>query len=200
MTENHTYDFSYTGFSLRLTETLKVAKAKRENGEFNAVTEIGGGKVSTTKKFLQEINKRLEALTDEQLGLLIDGDLITQKQMAFLAVCKVHHFIRDFCVEVFREKMLVFDYEITEGDYISFFRRKSDLHPEMEELTESSQKKIRQVTFKMLEQAGLIDDVKTRMIQPQFLHWQVRGAIAADDINFLKIFLTSDKDIANVSL
>lgn len=193
------YDLSFTGLSLRHIEMSKVAAAKREGHDFNAIHDIGGGKLSTTKKFLNEINKRLEPLTGKQLDLLIDGDLQSQKQIAFLAICKAHSFIRDFVVEVLREKFLVFDYQLSEGEYISFLRRKEDLYPEMEELTETTKKKVKQVTFKMLEQAGLIDDVKSKMIQVQLLDDVLIEAIASDDPNWLKVFLMSDTDIANVN-
>ena len=65
----------------------------------------------------------------------------------------------------------------------------------MEELTETTQKKIRQVSYKILEQAGIIEDVKYKVIQPQLLDKSVSDAIVSDDPNWLKIFLLSDLDI-----
>jgi hypothetical protein len=146
---------------------------------------------------LSEINKRLRIFTAEQSDFFLLGDLTTQKQLAFLSVCKTHAFIRDFVVDVLREKVLVFDYEITEGEYITFFRRKSDVHPEMDDLTDITQNKVRQVTFKILEQAGMIDNIKTKNIQPQLLDSQLIKAIISDDSQWLKVFLMSDLDIEN---
>lgn len=194
-----TYNFSYTGFSLRISETSIVAEARLSGREFDAIKEIAGGKTSTAKNFLNEINKRLETLTKAQLHLLAYGTRTQQKQIALLAVCKVHHFIRDFVIEVLREKMLVFDNLLSEGEYISFIRRKADLHPEIEEMTEVSQKKIKQVTFKILEQAGLIDNSQTKIIQPQILDSETIRAIVSDDKNWLQLFFWSDMDIKNIS-
>jgi hypothetical protein len=120
---------------------VTVGTHKLDNSEVDFVNELGGGKSSTGKRIFSELNSRIENLTREQLELLVRGDLNAQKQIAFLAVCKTYDFIRDFTVEVLREKMLVFDYEITEGDFISFYRRKTDLYPEMEKLTDLTQKK-----------------------------------------------------------
>jgi hypothetical protein len=86
-----------------------------------------------------------------------------------VSICKSYSFIIEFIVEVVREKVLVNDYQISDGDYISFYRRKFDLHEEMDSITELTEKKIKQVTFKILEQAGLIDDIKNRIIQPQII-------------------------------
>jgi len=198
MVEISKYDFSFTGFSLRENLMAKVACAFRENVEVDKL-EIGGGNSQTGKRMLSDIKKRIKKLTFRQLDLLIDGDLITQRQIAFLSICKTHLFIRDFTVEILREKLLVYDYQITEGDYIIYYRRKAELHPEMDNLTEITQNKIRQVTFKILEQAGIIDDVKSKTIQPQLLEQNVIRAIAEDDKEWLKIFLMSDLDIENLN-
>ena len=65
----------------------------------------------------------------------------------------------------------------------------------MESLTEITQKKIKQVTFKMLEQAGLIDSIKSRRIQPQLLESDTIEVIINDNSELLKVFLYSDIDI-----
>lgn len=191
------YDFGFTGFSLRINDTVKVAIAQSQHLEFDAVQEIGNGKTSSTKKFLNEINKRLKSLTQEQIHLLIHGDLNTQRQVAFLAMCKVHGFIRDFVVEVLREKVLVFDYEISEGEYLSFFRQKLEEHPKMNKFSEVTHKKIRQVLFKTLEEAGIIDNIKNKEIQPQLLDNELIQVICKEDKEWLKIFFVSDLDIKN---
>lgn len=134
-------------------------------------------------------------MTPSQIEVLLESDLITQKQMAFVSVCKSYGFIRDFVIEVVREKYLVYDYQITEGDYISFYRRKYDLHDEMDTLTELTEKKIKQVTFKILEQAGLIDSIKSRIIQPQIIDFKLMNVIVQDNPNWLKVLLVSDMDI-----
>ena len=190
------YNFSFTASSLRLKEMILVAKHLLENTEIDYINDLGEGKSATGKRMLVEFNKRLETLTKEQLKLLVDGDLTTQKQIAFLSICKTYAFIRDFVLEVLREKYLIFDYEITEGEYLSFYRRKNDLHTEMDALTELSESKIKQVTFKILEQAAIIDNIKNKTIQPQLLDDRIISAIKNDHQEWLKIYFYSDMDIA----
>jgi response regulator RpfG family c-di-GMP phosphodiesterase len=191
------YNFSFTGFSLRVNEMTKVAEAINEGLPIETA-DFGNGNRNTGHRKLAEIKKRLNKLTDKEVHLFISGDFIIQKQIAFLSVCKSHKFIRDFVVEVLREKLLVFDYQLSEGDYISFYRRKSELHPEMEKLTEITAYKIKQVTFKILEQAGIIDNIKTKVIQPQLLDTSVTNTIAFDNKEWLKVFFMSDMDIENI--
>jgi len=192
------YDFSYTGFSLRVNDMARVAEAleKGENIDFG---ELGEGKARTGKNRFNEISKRLKRLTAKQTAILIDGEFPEQRHIAFLAVCKAHLFIRDFSVEVLREKLLLSDHRISEGDYVSFFRRKADLYPEMESLTESTKKKIRQVTFKILEQAGIIDHVRQRAIQPQFPTPKVIQSVTEDNTEWLKVLLMNDPDLENLN-
>lgn len=189
------FDFSFTASSLRLNEMLLVARAHYNGIEVDYTNDLGGGKSSTGKRMLSEFKKRISHLTPNQLEVLIKDDLISQKQLAFVSICKSYSFIKEFVVEVVREKALVYDYQITNGDYISFYRRKFDLHEEMDSLTELTEKKIKQVTFKILEQAGLINDIKNRIIQPQIIDYKLMKALVQDNPNWLKVLLVSDMDI-----
>jgi len=195
MIDTDKYDFSFTALSLRLNEMLLVAEAAKDGKEIDYVNELGGGKSSTGKRMFSEFKKRLAFLTPKQIEILLESSLVTQKQIALVSICKSYGFIRDFVIEVLREKLLLYDYEITEGDYISFYRRKFELHEEMDSLTELTEKKIRQVTFKILEQAGLINDIKSRIIQPQIIEFKLIKAIVQDNPNWLKVLLLSDMDI-----
>ena len=195
MTKTDKYDFSFTASSLRLNEMLLVARAIKDGVEIDYTNDLGGGKSSTGKRMLAEFKKRISHLTPNQLEILLSGDLVTQKQMTLVSVCKSYSFIREFIVEVVREKVLVYDYQITDGDYISYYRRKVDLHEEMDSLTELTEKKIKQVTFKILEQAGLINDIKNRIIQPQIIDYKLMKALVQENPNWLKVLLVSDTDI-----
>jgi len=195
------YILSFTAASLRLNEMVKVSKTAKEEGEsdLNVVKEsgvvFGSVKNRTTDREFREIRKRLEKLTPEQKNILINGDLNSQKQIAFLAVCKHYAFIRDFTIEVIRDKVLLFDYQLHESDYNSFINSKILLHPELEEFSESTRKKAKQVMYRILEQAGIINNAVEKTIQPQILQQGVINALLKEDPVWLKIFMMSDKDI-----
>lgn len=201
MTIESKYILSFTAASLRLNEMVKVAKTAKEEGEsdLNVVKEsgvvFGSVKNRTTDREFREIRKRLEKLTPDQKNILINADLNSQKQIAFLAVCKHYTFIRDFTIEVIRDKVLVFDYQLHESDYNSFINSKILLHPELEEFSESTRKKAKQVMYRILEQAGIINNAVEKTIQPQILQQGVINALLKEDPVWLKIFMMSDKDI-----
>ena len=149
MTNYKKYHFAFTTSSLRLKEMIVVARHQVNGTILDYIDELGNGKKKTGKSMYYELRKRVDNLTERQIELLANGNLNEQQKIAFLAVCKTYGFIRDFVVEVLRDKYLVYDFEITEGDYCSFYRQKIDQHPEMESLTEETEKKVRQVLFKI---------------------------------------------------
>ena len=55
-----------------------------------------------------------------------------------------------------RERFLTLAGTVTYKDYDSFYRAKAMWHDELEEVTELSYKKLRQVLFKMMTEAGLL--------------------------------------------
>lgn len=189
------YKFSFTAASLRTKDLVTIVLSETAQGNNDLKLILGNGKSATGKRLLLELNKWINSLSKHQIEVLKNGSFKAQNEMAFLAVCKYYDFILEFVIEVIREKYIVFDYELTDGDYLSFFRRKAEFHLEMDNLTEMTQKKIKQVTFKMLEQAGIIDNIKSRRIQPQLLESDTQKAILKDNPELLKVFLYSDIDI-----
>lgn len=199
--DNSKYRLSFTAASLRLPEMSEMAKRFLEEG--HSITKeaiITGGNKRTTDREFRELKFRLETLTPQQLEFLAFGDFLIQKQIALLSICKLYGFIRDFIVEVLREKALVFDFQLTDGEYNTFFRRKSEVHPELDAIANSTARKVKQVTYKMLEQTGLIDNIVSKKIIPQIVDGKVIRAIVDDDPKWLKIYLLSDMQVSNSSL
>ena len=197
MIDNEKYTFGFTAASMRLNDFVMIARNLHNGQYIDYINLLGAGKEATGKRLFSEYKKRISNLTADQLDILINGSLPSQKQVAFLAICKTNGFIRDFVVEVVREKLLLFDYKLSDGDFISYLRRKSAIHPELESITETTIRKIKQVSFKILEQAGIIESLKNKIIQPQLIDKDVMDALVTDNKEWLKILLLSDTDINN---
>ena len=187
------YEFSLTGSSLRVNEMILFATKYINEG----LLEFKSDKGTTNKRMVSEFKKRIDNLTVNQQELLLNSNFSNQKQLAFLSACKTYSLLRDFVIEVVREKFLIMDYNLTETDYISFIRRKEINHDELANLTDQTQAKVKQVIFKILEQAGIIDNVRDKEIQLQLLGESTKKSIIEDNPEWLKIFLLSDMDIQN---
>ena len=187
------YEFSLTGSSLRVNEMILFATKYINEG----LLEFKSDKGTTNKRMVSEFKKRIDNLTVNQQELLLNSNFSNQKQLAFLSACKTYSLLRDFVIEVVREKYLIMDFNLSDTDYISFIRRKEINHDELANLTDQTQAKVKQVIFKILEQAGIIDNVRDKEIQLQLLGRSTKKSIIEDNPEWLKVFLLSDMDIQN---
>lgn len=195
------YNYSFTGASLLIPDFIRLAQYIDDQELSNELSELDADKImrrekkGTNKREFQELIKRYKVLTDKQQRDLINMDGEGQRQLAFLSACKVYSFLRDFVVEVLRDKFLLLDYELTDGDYNAFVNQKSLSHPELESFAASTAKKAKQVVFKMLEEGGLINNTKDRIIQSQFLNPLVQTSVLQDNPEWMKVFLFTDQEI-----
>lgn len=195
------YRLSFTAASVMLSSFVHLARSAVEKGydlDQLTIDEIGKAKETTNIRQFRELKHRLKTLGRDELNLLANGSLLDQRHVSLLAICKTYRFILDFIVEVIRDKALVYDFEIRDSDYNAFTNRKMFDHPELEGLTETSQVKIRTVLFRMLSEVGLIDNPKSRLIQPILLSKELERVIARNNSEFLKIFLKPDREIAEL--
>lgn len=200
-TTSAVYSFSFTGAAFMFQDFMRMVRYIDDN-RIDVVNEmpdpdfiLSRSKKSTTKREFNELFKRYLCLTANQRALLAELDVDGQRQIALLGICKAYPFIRDFIVEVVREKFLSLDYHLNDGDFRSFFNRKIELHPELEEFSESTTKKAKQVTWLILEGAGMINNTKERIILPQFVNNRIVKGVAAENPALLKIFLMADTEI-----
>jgi len=195
------YNFSFTAASLRVFNFMRLAKAvdfttdKVSNANIDQEKILAKGNVGSSHREMTELIKRYNALTPIQKTILDNEGIQERKQIAFLGLCKSNAFIRDFVIEVVREKVLVYDFKLVGSDLITFINRKSELFPELDKFADSTKKKAIQVVFRILEEAGLIDNTKDKNIHQQWLCQSLAQAIINDNPEFLKFFLLSDKDI-----
>lgn len=201
MKSSKRYNLAFTGVSMKFHEFMRLAKyvdehqldVMKETPDPNLIMRRSN--IRPNLREFRELVKRYRLLTPSQRRMLLDLDVNGQKQLAMLGICKLYSFLRDFIIEVVREKFIALDFKLTDGDFQSFFNRKMELHSELEAYSESTTKKARQVTWRILEQAGLIDNTKDRTIMPQFVNQRIVDEIRKDNPAFLKIFLMTDRDI-----
>lgn len=98
----------------------------------------------------------MKLLTDEQISLLVEGNIQEQRYLLWFAACQTYELIKEFSQEVLVEKFLSVDYELSELAYDAFFNRKADWNEELETITESTKIKLKTVIFRMMREAGLI--------------------------------------------
>jgi len=162
------YKFSFTTASLQVPVMTSLAEKMVNQGlslhELKP-DDIGKERSRTNKKMLNEMKNRLATLSDDEINHLARASYEEQRLLSMVAFARAYRFFYDFVIDVVAEKVALFDITLTDMDYNVFFSRVAADHPEAEKLTSLTQKKVRQYTFKVLEQAGLINNVKERIIQ-----------------------------------
>jgi len=148
---------------------------------------------ASAQRVYREVSIRLQLLTSDQMMILQDGSRDEQNYILWLAICKRFAFIKKFAVEVLREKFLSLDFELSYQDYQAFFNAQAQWHEELEQLKETTQKKLRQVLFKMMHEAELI--TKDNTIIAATLSPRVVNAILDDPQASLSVFPVLDSNI-----
>jgi hypothetical protein len=194
--ENDRYLLSFTGASLSLSESIVIAEVYLQLEDWEAVERkvksenlVKARTNRSIQRVYQELAPRLKALSDEQIRLLVESSVQEQKQILWYAVCKRYAFIREFATEVLHEKFLRFDYTLTDLDYDSFFNRKADWHPELDNLSETTRKKMKSRIFWMLREAEIISE-DGNMI-PTIFSPRVQQALAPDAPVSVQVFPTT---------
>lgn len=179
-----TYRLSFTTASLALVESVRLAALLVGHGwaatrQLVATQDVlQKGKQRTSNRLAVELLVRLALLPPAILEALPALDTGAQRQLLFAGICLSYPFIAEFVLEVVALKVQRRSLQLYESDYRSYVAQKRELHPELNRITETTEKKLRQVLFKVLEQVGLLQSTRSRELQPLLLHSQVRRLLA----------------------
>jgi len=190
---------SFSTGGLFLTESIKVVECFMRLADWPRVREhvlainlLQVRALSTGKRVVREVISRLKELSPEELTLLLHGDSQEQSAILWIAVCRHYHFIGEFACEVLRERYLSLQPDLQIDDFIAFYNRKSDWHPELERLRQSTRKKLRQVLFMMMRDAHLL--VEGDRINPPLLSDRLLATLVPEkrlqDLQFFPVFET----------
>lgn len=143
---------------------------------------------STGVRLVRETVKRLSALTDEEVELLVKATASERGHLMWVAACRRYELIGEFAEEVVRERYLLLASRLEYDDFDSFVRTKELWHEELAEIKESTLQRLRSNVFKMLQEADLLSEA--RYILPAVLSERVAAALSARTPSNLRFFPT----------
>lgn len=162
-TNTKKYSFSFATVGLLYQNSVSVATLFVEFGNWNQVRELVVEQnllqtrtQKSSVRLCREICSRLKTLREKEINLLVDGMVKDKGYILWLALCRRYKFIRDFAVEVLREKPLNLEAELQIEDFEVFFNQKAELHNELATLKPVTKVKGRRILFKMLREADLL--------------------------------------------
>ncbi len=176
---NERYSMAFTTGGLFYRDSVKLAVLYLELKEWDSVREkvlaenlLQSRTLNSLTRQSREIISRLKTLEAGELDLLISGSTQEQKYLLWLAVCRRYRFIADFAKEVIRERYIGLKFDLPYAEFDCFFNKKSEWHPELEEIKPTTRNKLRQVLFKILREAELLATDRTingSMLSKRFL-------------------------------
>jgi hypothetical protein len=206
MNETTLYNMSFTAGAAMLNETHAVASALLDcNGDWDKTKEITfkenlmqKDKAASNARYFALMKQRLETLNQAELEMLVNSTVAVRRQLVLLAICKAHPFIYDFISENVRDCFYNQYEKVTHANFNEFYNEKKYEHPELEQVSEDTVYKMRQVTFRILEQTELIEDINSGILRRPYLSEAIERLIVRDDPKWLAIYLYSDIEISNL--
>lgn len=191
------YALSFTSGNLLEREAAVLAPLYLELRDWEKVRDLAveenllqARTRSTGVRYVRETIKRLSMLTDHETELLAEVTASERCHLMWLAACRRYALIGEFAEEVLRERYLTLAGTVSYDDYDSFYRGKAMWHEELGAVTAHSYKKLRQVLFKMMVEAGLLTPDGT--IETALLSHRVAACLSRSAPSEIRFFPTRE--------
>lgn len=193
------YNTGFTAGSLLLKEAEALVSAINDyqaylDGREELDASVLPLKSETSKKrIVSDLNKRFRNFDNVEFFHLFQKSQSNEKRLVlFYVTVKYYSIIADFMLETVLSKWNNLDYNLTIEDFQNFLFLKSDTHPELDKLKESTRKKMAQVVLRMLREVGLLKENKLQ--NQHFEAEALEFIVQNDDQWFLDAILLSNED------
>ena len=136
-----------------LLDGISPEELKRKNIEENLI------KYKSPKSIVRvnsPIFRRLNVMDSEMLDEFVHTDIETSKYILLYTIMKTDRLVRDFIIEVYKDKLLMKKEYIEKFDIDNWYEEKCILSKTLRERTESTAAKLKQVIMKILQDSGLV--------------------------------------------
>lgn len=157
------YPLSMSAASLRLPDTLATARAYLSCHSWPQVRRAAIddnlyqlNAVSSRKRVAAELIKRLSTLTEDELAFITSTYGDDQRAMLWVSICRAYPFMASLAQNVVKARYdaTIFDYTV--GAFEAFWEEESQDHPELLSISPKGHSKMRNVTFRLLVDCGLV--------------------------------------------
>ncbi len=191
------YALSFTAGGLLSREAAVLAPTYAEQRDWGKVRDLAvkenllqARAYRTGVRLVRETVNRLSELSDHEVEILADLTASERGHLMWSAACHRYDLIGEFAEEVLRERFLTLAGTVSHGDYDSFFRTKAMWHDELNEISDLTYKKLREVLFKMMVEAGLLN--AHGGIEPSLLSARIAGFLTKRTPSDIRFFPTRD--------
>jgi hypothetical protein len=190
------YSMAFSTGSLYVNEVEAVLESFEQLEDWDKVRQkieadnlLQQRAVRSIIRVTREVVTRAQHLSDLERDYFLQTSRLEQGYLVWIAVCRQYPFIAEFAVEVLRERYLTFMRTLSSEQFYDFFDQKTEIHPEIGKIKDSTKNNLRLVLFRMLKEADLIDE--TGAIRAPLMSKDLVRVIAhsnAGSFHFLPLF------------
>ncbi|MCJ7872098.1 DUF1819 family protein [Phaeobacter sp. J2-8] len=155
---------SFSTGGLFLNESVTVARIhiEGEPWEQTMLRALDQGatslpKTASNRRTLREITNRLRTLSSQEREFLLDeADRTDQQALLWLAACRAYRFVREFALEIIRERYLSYQVDLPLETFDILFEAKAEWDEDLASLSATTRTRLRQVLFRMMREAGIL--------------------------------------------
>ena len=158
---NDPYILSFTVGGLFLFEGIELARLRVSGQAWEEVRRIApagifvaAGGASSVKRIRNEVLGRLRRLNDAQVSHLASAGMTDARALMWVAACRKYRILADFAHEVLNERLRSYQPEVRFADFDQLLDTKGEVAME---IAPSTRARLRNVAFRMLREAELID-------------------------------------------
>lgn len=141
------------------------------------------------------IKKRLDAIPETLIELMINSDINTSKLIAVIAAMATDILFFELMYEVYRNKLNMDEDMLKDADLNMFFNRKIEQSDVVANWTDAAIKKLKQTYCKYMQSAGLLQNpVKNeRKINKPYVDVELRNILLANGMEKYLYALTGER-------
>ena len=163
------YSAKLTAEPFLYNETKIIARFLIDGEDFDALKKrnieenlIQHKKIGSVKRTNTPIFRRLKVMNKELLEDFVYSDIENSKYILLYAIMKTDKLVRDFVIEVYKDKLLMRKEYIEKFDIDNWYEEKCILSDTLKNRTESTTAKLKQVIMKIMQDSGLVIKEKNR--------------------------------------
>lgn len=186
------YSADLVAGSLLVSESRKIAHLLLQEIPREKISEIvlkenllQKRSPKTAKRQSQTILNRLYLLSEPFWRMVRDGSHEQAVQVLLCAAIKNNLLLGDFIGGVVSSHIKTFKKELALRDWDVFFEQGQGIDPSIGAWSESTRRKVREVSFRILAEAGIIDTTRSKRIQPFLLLGEVRTLLEENHEDYI---------------
>jgi len=178
------YNGDLSAGSLLVSESRSIARLLMENVDAHRWTHaiqvdniLQKRNPASAERQARLIRKRLVTMGPDLWGTVADGGIDASVQAVLAAAIKHSHLLGDFMDTVVRHQWRTFQYHISNKEWAEFMNACAQVNPKIDQWTDTTRSKLRQVVFRILSEADYVDNTRSLRLLPVRVVHEVKDCL-----------------------